>query len=118
MELGTLVCTSRNPRCDKCPLTTECQWRALGYPVSEGVLPKKQAKYEGSDRQARGVFLGFLREHPEPVNAEELLLLWPPRAQAERALDSLLADGLVEQQGSDDRRLITLSWQPAPGRDE
>lgn len=118
MELGALVCSSRNPRCHQCPLTTHCQWRARGYPVSERVLPRKQAKYEGSDRQARGVLLEFLREHPEQVTAEELLLLWAPRTQAERALDSLLADGLVEEHGEDDRRAISLSWQPAHGRDE
>lgn len=118
MELGALVCTARNPRCDECPLANDCQWRARGYPMSEAVLPRKQAKYEGSDRQARGVLLGFLREHPEPVHTEELLSMWSPRAQAERALESLLSDDLVEQHGSDDSRQISLSWQPAHDRDE
>jgi len=118
MELGALVCTSRNPRCDECPLVAECAWRERGYPISQEVLPRKQAKYEGSDRQARGVLLDFLREHPTQVHVEELLMLWSPRSQAERALESLLADGLAEQQGSDERRLISLSWQPAPGRGE
>lgn len=118
MELGALVCTARNPRCDECPLATDCQWRARGYPMSEAVLPRKQPKYEGSDRQARGVLLGFLREHPEPVHAEELLSMWSPRAQAERALESLLADDLVEEHGLGDSRQISLSWQPAHGRDE
>lgn len=118
MELGAVVCTSRSPDCNECPLVSECVWRARGYPVSQAVLPRKQARYEGSDRQARGVLLGFLRDHPEPVGAEELLALWSPRAQAERALDSLVADGLAEQLGSDESRQVSLAWQPAPDRGE
>lgn len=35
MELGALVCTSRNPKCHECPLISMCQWKAAGYPQSD-----------------------------------------------------------------------------------
>ncbi|MDF2918534.1 MAG: adenine glycosylase, partial [Microbacterium sp.] len=56
MELGALVCTARVPRCDACPLADRCAWRAAGYPDT-GDTRVKQARYEGSDRQARGAIL-------------------------------------------------------------
>lgn len=97
MELGALVCQARQPRCTECPLREHCRWRADGYPVDERVLPKKQARYQGSDRQARGALLAVLRETHHPVGRSELLSHHTPRPQAKRALDSLLADGLVQE---------------------
>ncbi len=40
MELGALVCTPRNPRCDACPLKSGCRARAEGR---TGELPVKKA---------------------------------------------------------------------------
>ncbi|HKT55651.1 MAG TPA: A/G-specific adenine glycosylase, partial [Microbacterium sp.] len=53
MELGALVCTARAPRCDACPLAHMCAWRQAGRPDNADA-PRRQARYEGSDRQARG----------------------------------------------------------------
>lgn len=97
MELGALVCTARSPRCGQCPLRQECQWREEGFPVDDSVLPKKQAAYQGSDRQARGRLLEVLRNQPDPVPLSELLGAHHPESQARRALDSLLSDGLVHE---------------------
>jgi A/G-specific adenine glycosylase len=63
MELGALVCTARAARCDVCPISALCAWRAAGYPDT-GDLRRKQAAYEGSDRQARGAVLHALRAAP------------------------------------------------------
>lgn len=96
MELGATVCTARAPRCEACPIQTMCAWRAAGYPDT-GDTRRRQARYEGSDRQARGAALRTLRAAaPEPVALDAVLHDWPDAAQRDRAIDSLIADGLVE----------------------
>jgi len=94
MELGALVCTSRAPACDRCPVSSWCKWLAAGRPA--GTVPRAVRRYEGTDRQARGRLLAVLRERPEPVAGAELDLAWPDARQRARALDGLVADGLVE----------------------
>jgi len=115
MELGALVCTARSPRCEQCPLIDQCQWRALGYLANPSTKPKTQATYAGSDRQVRGIILGWLREHPEPLDAHNLESLWPKAVQRRRAVDSLVADGLIERIDSPDGERFSLSWQPGRG---
>ncbi len=100
MELGATVCTARAPRCGVCPVPDWCAWRAAGYPDT-GDLRRKQASYEGSDRQARGAVLKVLREAaPRPVALEEVIPAWPDVAQRERAIASVVADGLAEVRGA------------------
>ena len=96
MELGAVACTARAPRCDACPIAHICAWRAAGYPDT-GDTRRKQARYEGSDRQARGAILRALREsaaHELAMDAVASDL--SDSAQRDRAIDSLIADGLIE----------------------
>jgi A/G-specific adenine glycosylase len=95
MELGALVCTARSPRCDACPIADRCAWRAAGYPEYEGRPAAVQKKFEGSDRQVRGIIMAELRTSDVPVSGALLARLWPDRAQFERALAGLLRDGLA-----------------------
>ena len=95
MELGALVCTARAPRCGDCPLATQCAWRAAGYPDYDGPRAAVQKKFEGSDRQVRGLIMAALRHSEVPVHAAEILGLWPDAPQRDRALAGLIADGLV-----------------------
>lgn len=97
MELGALVCTARSPRCEQCPIHTDCAWLAAGAP--SGTVPaRKVQKYEGTDRQARGRLLDVLRGSDGAVPRARLDLAWErDPAQRDRALDSLLLDGLIEQ---------------------
>jgi A/G-specific adenine glycosylase len=96
MELGAIVCTARSPKCAVCPLSAQCAWRAAGYPASED-RRRRQAKYEGSDRQARGAVLKVLREAaPAAVPLDDVSPDWPDPVQRDRAIDSLIADGLAE----------------------
>lgn len=96
MELGALVCTARAPRCESCPIADRCAWRAAGYPDT-GDTRRRQARYEGSDRQARGAVMKVLRDAaPEPVAAMTAIPDWPDPRQRDRAIDSLIADGLIE----------------------
>lgn len=109
MELGALVCTARNPACDACPLRESCAWRAAGYPTSDSPRRRAQAKYEGSDRQARGAVLKVLRERPDPVPRTSLRAVWSDDAQLDRAILTLLDDGLVVAHGDGDSDSDALS---------
>lgn len=96
MELGAVVCTARAPKCGLCPLGI-CAWRSAGYPAGNGPAKKVQ-KYAGTDRQVRGRLLDVLRASSFPVTRAQLDIAWlTDTAQRDRALDSLLVDGLVEQ---------------------
>jgi A/G-specific adenine glycosylase len=95
MELGAVVCTARAPRCEACPIADLCAWRAAGYPEYDGARRAVQKKYEGSDRQVRGLILGILRDSTSPLRASDLESAWPEPLQRGRALDGLLVDGLV-----------------------
>lgn len=95
MELGATVCTARSPRCGLCPLSS-CAWRTRGFPASTSV--RRVQKYAGTDRQVRGRLLDVLRGNDSPVTRAQLDVAWlTDIAQRDRALDSLLVDGLVEQ---------------------
>lgn len=95
MELGAVICTARAPRCTGCPIANQCAWRAAGYPPYDGPRRATQKKYEGSDRQVRGVLLAALRGRAGVLEEHELDDLWPDALQRGRALDGLLSDGLV-----------------------
>jgi len=94
MELGALVCTKREPDCTTCPLRADCAWQAAGAPEVDFVV-RRQPRYEGSDRQARGRLLAALRDSDEPLARTSLLAEVADSEQAKRALSSLINDGLV-----------------------
>ncbi|BAU32646.1 A/G-specific adenine glycosylase [Microcella alkaliphila] len=101
MELGQTVCTARAPRCDACPIADLCAWRAAGFPAYDGPAAPRQARFEGSDRQVRGLIMRELRHSDGPVPSGVIEGVWPDPGQRERALSGLLADGLAT--GDDDR---------------
>ena len=96
MELGALVCVAGTPRCGACPVRDRCAWRLAGSPAHDGP-PRRVQKFAGTDRQVRGRLLDVLRAAHEPVPAAALDAAWDDAVQRARCLDSLLADGLVEQ---------------------
>jgi A/G-specific adenine glycosylase len=100
MELGAMVCVARTPRCADCPVHDLCAWRGSGAPAWAGP-PRRGQAYAGTDRQARGALLAVLRSADEPVDDDELAAAWVDRAQRDRALASLVADGLVVATGPD-----------------
>ncbi|MEV5507546.1 A/G-specific adenine glycosylase [Streptomyces orinoci] len=95
MELGALVCTARTPDCARCPIAAHCAWRAAGSPAHDGP-PRRGQSYAGTDRQVRGKLLAVLREATGPVPQRALDAVWDEPVQRARALDGLVADGLVE----------------------
>ncbi len=96
MELGATVCTARSPRCDACPIAHACAWRAAGYPDT-GDARRRQARFDGSDRQARGAVLKVLRDAADGgIRSVDLIADWPDALQRDRAITSLADDGLIE----------------------
>lgn len=100
MELGALVCTAKNPACGECPLRATCAWQRAGCPQpSDEELrkaKKRVQKFAGTDRQVRGLIMDVLRSADKPVDKSAIDIVWPDAAQRERALASLLEDGLAD----------------------
>ncbi|MEY3195919.1 MAG: hypothetical protein RL252_246 [Actinomycetota bacterium] len=93
MELGALVCTSKNPSCELCPIIGQCNWRKNGYPKTE--LVRKSQDWHGTDRKCRGTIVQALREN-ESLTESAIKKLWPDESQVEKALKTLLADQLIQ----------------------
>jgi A/G-specific adenine glycosylase len=94
MELGALVCTAASPQCGGCPVAPDCAWLAAGQPVAPARRPAQ--RYDGTDRQCRGRLLAVLRESRTPVSRADFDAVWTGHRQLARALDGLVADGLVD----------------------
>ena len=105
MDLGARVCTKREPACGSCPVEQWCAWAGTAAPDpadrSAGVSTR-QARFEGSDRQARGRLLAALA-HGEIERAETpaAMGLGDDAARALRLVDGLVAEGLIT--GADGR---------------
>jgi A/G-specific adenine glycosylase len=94
MELGALVCTAASPRCADCPVARHCAWLAAGRPAANG--GRRTQRYDGTDRQCRGRLLALLRESAAPADRAHFDAVWSDQVQLDRALDGLVADGLVD----------------------
>ncbi len=116
MELGALVCTALTPSCEACPLSSVCRWRAAGYPAPEAPRLRRPA-YEGTDRQCRGRLLAVVRESPHGVGRDALEAAWADVRQRERALDGLIADGLVQPLGDGRAALPGVATSPHLAQD-
>lgn len=102
MELGALICTARSPSCSECPAAELCAWRVAGSPPPTEEQKTRGQSWQGTDRQVRGALMAALRTGG-PAERSDLLTGLPlPAAdldQRRRCLESLLLDGLAEQQG-------------------
>ena len=88
MDLGAVLCRP-TPRCEDCPLARTCAWNRAGRPspdpaIGSAGVSGKQARFEGSDRQARGRVLAAVGARPRPAADLD-----------DRILAGLVADGLV-----------------------
>lgn len=102
MDLGARICTARAPRCHECPVATHCHWRGGPDPdpaTRSAGAPRRQARFEGSDRQLRGRALAALATGP--LATEELMRVMNAE-EPERCrdlLDALVAERLVVAEG-------------------
>ena len=100
LDLGAMVCRSRSPRCDACPVARTCAWRGHGPDPAVGSagVSTPQSRFEGSDRQGRGRLVDALRLGP--VADVAAATGWPDDpGRADRVAATLVADGLAVRVG-------------------
>ena len=95
MDLGATVCRPQ-PMCDECPLNKQCSWRGNGTDPSVGSagVSVAQAKFAGSDRQARGRLIKQLGECAVPIHAVPEIMDRSAEI-AMRIVNDLISDGLI-----------------------
>lgn len=102
LDLGATICRAGEPDCDRCPLSTDCQWKGSGPDPARGSaqVGGRQSPFEGSDRQGRGRLVDALRQKPVEANLLSEAMGWPREPdRAERVAAGLVADGLAERVG-------------------
>ncbi|MBU6227134.1 MAG: A/G-specific adenine glycosylase [Acidobacteria bacterium] len=98
MDFGATVCDARTPSCATCPVVLHCAWRGVGVDPAQttAFTSRPQARFEGSDRQARGRLMKRLTEGSVAVTAVAEVMQLDDVVRAERLAASLVEDGLVE----------------------
>jgi A/G-specific adenine glycosylase len=102
MDLGAVLCRPANPSCDECPVRAMCAWAGGDEPdpaVGSSGVSGKQARFEGSDRQARGRLMKALSDGPVD-RAQVPVIMERDASVAARLVDDLVADGLCCRAGS------------------
>ena len=96
MELGARVCRPA-PTCDGCPAVGSCAWRGgEDGSADPWPRPRRQSRFEGSDRQGRGRLVDALRAGPVADADLPVVMGWPDDPdRAARVAATLLADGLA-----------------------
>lgn len=101
MDLGAMRCRPV-ASCDECPMARVCRWRRAGFPtpdpaVGSAGVSTRQAKFEGSDRQLRGVILARLAEGSiaEVALRDSLKRSSGDDGRVDRLVADLLAEGLI-----------------------
>ena len=99
MDFGATVCTARSPKCGECVVNKLCMWKVHGgddpAPATAGTS-KPQARFEGSDRQARGKLMKALVGGAVHCNdAARVMGLREQEERAQKIVQSLLADRLI-----------------------
>jgi len=98
MDLGAVLCRPV-PRCAECPIQQQCAWTALGQPdpdpaIGTAGVSSKQARFEGSDRQARGRLMARL-VMGSLAAADAAAAMQVDAERAGRLIDALVFERLV-----------------------
>jgi A/G-specific adenine glycosylase len=110
MDLGAVLCTARSPRCGRCPLSGPrsgrpplCRYAAAAAegPVADPAsgswaVSRPQARFQGSDREARGRLLRAAARGPLAPDELPAAAGCPADpGRAVRVAESLVTDGLL-----------------------
>jgi A/G-specific adenine glycosylase len=115
MDLGSMICTARSPKCSMCPVRRSCRAAPVDAASLEGLRAKFAAKrspqealpFEQTTRFARGRIVDRLRELPPGGGISlvhlrrELRAVLPPHTLRvmEKTLKALERDGIVRREG-------------------
>ncbi|MBK5221300.1 MAG: A/G-specific adenine glycosylase [Acidimicrobiia bacterium] len=100
MEVGAVFCRP-TPRCDGCPVRGRCRWADDGWPEPDPApgsagVSRRQARFAGSDREARGRLMRALLAAPQSRrDALAATGVVGDEERAGRIVDGLIADRLV-----------------------
>lgn len=97
MDLGATVCKPR-PQCEQCPVEQHCQWRGDGVDPAERPVSARQARFEGSDRQARGRLMKALVSGSILVSSASEVMGRSPDVST-KLVDALIDEGLIRRSG-------------------
>ena len=98
MELGATVCTAKAPLCESCPIAGRCAFLRNGRPGLGQRRTRPRQRFQGTDRQVRGLVLEALRGLPSggTLDRARIERLWNDQVQLDACVASLDDDGLVE----------------------
>ena len=117
MELGALVCTAASPRCADCPVAAALRLAGRRAPrgpqATPGAGPSATRARTGSAADACSRCCATA---PVPSRRPTSTSVWADPAQLARALDGLVADGLVDPL-PDGRYALPGTRRPAVPRD-
>lgn len=88
MDLGSALCTPRDPSCNQCPVEAWCSDPTVYEP------PTRQSTFEGSRRQLRGAMVRASVNGEDPREAGERLRRTEDEITA--VLQDLIDEGLIE----------------------
>ena len=89
MDLGSLICTSRNPKCSVCPLENRC----MKY-IKE--LNKKQQPFKNSNREKRGKIVKILINSKKVTSKDLANRLEIDEDKLIKLIEALKKDGIVK----------------------
>lgn len=93
MELGQVICVPK-PKCDDCPIGSECNWVKKGKP--KGKRPNRTQAWHGTNRKCRGMILRAIREE-SAVSMNTLSKSWENREQLESCVEDLIREGFIKK---------------------
>jgi A/G-specific adenine glycosylase len=97
MDLGAQLCRPNRPRCDECPVRSGCAWEGVAGDdpaIGSAGVSGRQPRFEGSDRQARGLLMQALTQRAvREDDASNVARRSPPVTQ--RLVTALVDEGLV-----------------------
>lgn len=104
LDLGSQVCRARRPRCDECPLASECAWLRTGGddPASRSAgVTRGQSAFRGSDREGRGRLVDALRAGPVAVDDLARACGWPEDpVRSSRIAAAVVREGFAIDSGA------------------
>ena len=98
MDLGAVVCRPA-PNCEACPVRSSCSWRGGSTDdpaIGSAGVSGKQARFQGSDREARGRLMKSLSAGPVDIASVPAVMVRSADV-AHRLVAALIADGLCER---------------------
>ncbi|MSV49524.1 MAG: A/G-specific adenine glycosylase, partial [Actinobacteria bacterium] len=121
LDIGALRCRPQAPVCTGCPVRRTCAWARASWPAPDpaagsAAVSTRQAKFEGSARQARGRLLRAAQQgavSPEGLSAAAGLEgQADAQARARAVADSLVSDGLLERDGASNWVIAETTAKP------